>query len=72
MRVGKGAVNMHDFEGCTEEHRAHAFCVSWESSLRVGTVLRLAFGEPVRVDRTFAHPTILWPSAVWPKTEEKS
>jgi len=32
----------------------------------VGTVLRLAAGEPVRLDRTFAHPTIFWPSAAWP------
>ena len=61
---------MHGFAGGTEKHRAHAFCVRWESSVRVGTVLRLAAGEPVRVDRTFAHPTI-WPSVAEPKMEWK-
>ena len=52
----------------TRLSRAHASYMSWGSflryvwgsSLRVGTVLRLAAGEPVRVDRTFAHPTIFY------------
>ena len=69
--MGKGAVNMHGFAAGTEERRAHAPCVSLESSLRVGTVLRLAAGEPVRADRTFAHPTIFWSRYSLPDTRTR-